>query len=134
MGRPLFAHSETRTPCSTPCLCIPNRANTYHKLPKRKNNSETSALRSPIRKSNEDEIEIIDSDDKDVSGSDCAPLRQTHIRVSPLDTISPAYDSVSTSSSGLWIAEEVLFHLRTTPRAMYAAGKEGTVTRIRIEQ
>jgi hypothetical protein len=37
------------------------------------------------------EIEIIDSDDKDVSGSDHAPLRQIHIHVSPLDIISPAY-------------------------------------------
>jgi hypothetical protein len=41
-----------------------------------------------IEKATKIEIEIIDSDDKDVSGSDHAPLRQTHIRVSPLDTIS----------------------------------------------
>jgi len=71
------------------------------------------------------EIEFIDSDDKDVSKSDYAPLRQTHIRVSPLHTVSPAYHPVSSSSSRLRIAKEVSFHLRTIPKAMYVAEKEG---------
>jgi hypothetical protein len=61
---------------------------------KRKKAQKMSALRSPIRKSNEDETEFIDSGDKGVSGSDYVLLRQTHIRVSPLHTISSCLEFV----------------------------------------
>jgi hypothetical protein len=111
MGRSLFAHSKTRTPCSAPCLCIPHRATPTSNFQKG-NTSKTSA-RSSIRKSNEDEI--IDSDsefDKGCLGGWLCTTK-TYGSYSRFDArpCKLYISSVSSSLSGPWIAEEVSFHL-----------------------